>query len=372
MSACFVSLCMIVKNEAKNLPRCLESVRNSVQEIIIVDTGSTDNSIEIGLSYGAKIYSFEWKDDFSAARNFGLEHASGEWILVLDADETLDEQSAQSLLPTLTASKADAYNCILRNVLSLSPVISYQDQVFEGWIRIFRNRPQYRFESIYHESVFPSLRRHHAIIENGPFMIWHFGMLNENVQGGETSRRERAWRYLLRAAEKEPNNGNLLFYLGNEYYLRGDYENAYKTLKRATLEVGTELAHPYQAKRGLLSLAEIAYQKGEFALAAGSAKGALAIEGYSELTAQAWQLLFNAFVNVLYEGINHAIEIPSDRERHQQLVHYSNLLQEFSQEIQSQINSSASITSQQFFASWLLRLKELNMIVEEARKIQSG
>ena len=84
-----LSLCMIVKNEEKFLAGCLESVKNIVDEIIIVDTGSTDKTIEIANSYNAKVYHFEWKNDFSLARNESIKHATGDWILILDADERL-------------------------------------------------------------------------------------------------------------------------------------------------------------------------------------------------------------------------------------------------------------------------------------------
>lgn len=86
-----ISLAMIVKNEEAHLKRCLESVKGVVDEIVIVDTGSTDKTIEIGKMYGGKIYDFIWADDFSKARNYSLEKATGDWILVLDADEWLQK-----------------------------------------------------------------------------------------------------------------------------------------------------------------------------------------------------------------------------------------------------------------------------------------
>lgn len=364
-----LSLCMIVRNEADNLPRCLESVNGVVDELVIVDTGSTDRTKEIALSYGAKIYDFKWIDDFSAARNYSLEGATGEWILVLDADEALDEKSGPSLRSILIDSKVDAYNCILRNVLSVEPQLVYHDQVFQGWIRIFRNRPQYRFESIYHESVFPSLLRQNALIENSSLLIWHYGLLKERVQSGEITRRERTWRYLQKAAEAEPNNGNLLFYLGNEYYDRGDLDNAYQVLRRAILEVGTELAHPYQTKRGLLNLAEIAYQKSEYSLAAGCAKGCLAIAGYTELDSRAWKMLCSAFMNAVHEGVLQAINKPSLQERNQQLTHYLNLLQEFERDLRLQWNASSSTPEESFLMPWLAQAQQLSQIILQTIKL---
>ncbi|MFG0216248.1 glycosyltransferase family 2 protein, partial [Brevibacillus porteri] len=80
-----ISLCMIVKNEEECLHKCLDSVKDLVDEMIIVDTGSTDKTVEIGKSFGAVVHSYEWQDNFAEARNFGLEKATGDWILWMDA-----------------------------------------------------------------------------------------------------------------------------------------------------------------------------------------------------------------------------------------------------------------------------------------------
>ena len=84
-----ISLCMIVKDEEEFLPGCLESVKEAVDEIIIVDTGSTDRTVEIAKSYGAKVYFHPWENDFSKARNYSISYATGDWIMYLDADEEL-------------------------------------------------------------------------------------------------------------------------------------------------------------------------------------------------------------------------------------------------------------------------------------------
>ena len=89
---------MIVKNEEANLPACLESVRGLFDEIIIVDTGSTDHTKEIAAAFGAKVFEFTWVDSFAAARNECLRHATGNWIFWMDADDRLDEANRQKLL----------------------------------------------------------------------------------------------------------------------------------------------------------------------------------------------------------------------------------------------------------------------------------
>ncbi|MDE5995713.1 MAG: glycosyltransferase family 2 protein, partial [Eubacterium sp.] len=88
-----ISLCMIVKNEEKVLARCLESIKNAVDEIIIADTGSTDNTKEIAKKYTDKIYDFEWVDDFSKARNFSFSKASKDYIMWLDADDIISKEN---------------------------------------------------------------------------------------------------------------------------------------------------------------------------------------------------------------------------------------------------------------------------------------
>ena len=102
-----ISLCMIVKDEQEWLAQCLESVQGAVDEIIVVDTGSSDRSNDIARQYGARIVPYVWCDDFAAARNAGLEQATGEWILFLDADEALDAEARKQLRSWTAASTCD-------------------------------------------------------------------------------------------------------------------------------------------------------------------------------------------------------------------------------------------------------------------------
>ena len=93
-----ISLCMIVKNEEKNIARCLDSVAELVEEIIIVDTGSTDRTAEIASDYTSKVYSYPWKDDFSDARNFSFSKASMDYCMWMDADDILEETQRDQFL----------------------------------------------------------------------------------------------------------------------------------------------------------------------------------------------------------------------------------------------------------------------------------
>ncbi|CAG1020908.1 partial heptose III glucuronosyltransferase, partial [Methylococcales bacterium] len=111
-----VTLSMIVKNESKYLRGCLDSVFGAVDEIVIVDTGSNDDTIAIAEEYGAKVFHFPWQNDFSMARNFALEKSTGDWILYLDADERLTPGSIQELRKITSADERCGYEVTLRSV----------------------------------------------------------------------------------------------------------------------------------------------------------------------------------------------------------------------------------------------------------------
>ena len=135
-----ISACLIVKNEEKFLPQCLESIKNAVDEIIIVDTGSTDRTVEIAKSYGAKVYHHPWRNSFSEARNHSLSYATCDWILQIDADESL-EQADIPLLHSLI--RTDSHNAILVAIYSTLP----GGQSKHYFTRVFR-RGKARFEGL--------------------------------------------------------------------------------------------------------------------------------------------------------------------------------------------------------------------------------
>lgn len=138
---------MIVKNEAENLPRCLSSAKPYMDEIIVVDTGSTDHSVAIAHQFGAQVSHFAWCDDFAAARNASLALATGEWILVLDADEELIVE-IQDLRQQLQSSSVREYSLPLVNqhqgAASLTGTVL---------MRLFRNLPGIQYVGRFHEQV---------------------------------------------------------------------------------------------------------------------------------------------------------------------------------------------------------------------------
>lgn len=146
-----ISLCMIVKNEARDLERCLSSAAPHVDEIIVVDTGSTDETVAIARQFGAKVSHFEWCNDFAAARNASLAEATGKWILVLDADEELVVTT--DLRKLVEAQHEINVFDILRTELSTDAEVN-SDWKISTWIRrFFRNLPGLEFAGRLHENI---------------------------------------------------------------------------------------------------------------------------------------------------------------------------------------------------------------------------
>ncbi len=164
---------MIVKDEEKHLPHCLRSVSGLGAEVIVVDTGSKDRTVDIARSFGAKIFHFPWTNNFSEARNVSLQHASRDWILWLDADDLLPE-SEHAKLRKLSAEKPErAFHFILKN-RGIDDSQCYQ-------LRMFPNHPAIRFEGAIHEQVAQSVRRLNFPTENKDVVVVHTGYSSEAV-----------------------------------------------------------------------------------------------------------------------------------------------------------------------------------------------
>lgn len=167
-----LTLSMIVRNEEAMLPGCLESVRGVADEIIVVDTGSTDRTAEIARTGGARVFEFPWRDDFSAARNESLRHATGEWILVLDADERLAEESREELSRLVIEPDLVGVNVWLRSRLPDGQGVR---EMATPYCRLFRNLPDLRFSGLVHEQVLPAIRRRGGRVAASSITIHHLG-----------------------------------------------------------------------------------------------------------------------------------------------------------------------------------------------------
>jgi len=213
-SKTLITLSMIVKNEEVMLEGCLQSVQGVVDEIVIVDTGSTDKTKDIANKYNAKIFSYKWENDFSAARNESLRHSSGEWILYLDADERLSPNSAAQLrkLLSLTPNTIDGFICTIEsNHLQLDGSSEFHSG---GYPRLFRNYgyPKIKFQGRVHEQITPSLFALGKSIVNSELIIEHLGY-NQTRQVME-EKVKRNYTLLIRHVQEDPLNSYAWYQLG--------------------------------------------------------------------------------------------------------------------------------------------------------------
>ena len=218
MEKAFISLCMICKNEEKTIGNALKSVKDIVDEIIVVDTGSTDNSIDIVKSYGGKVYKEEWNDDFSYIRNIALDKAKGEWILILDCDEIINDSGKDRILRYIRDSK-----CYKGLNLRVASFINGKKRSIENSIRLFRNDENIRFKGKIQESVKESIIRNYGkeSISFTDAQIFNYGN-DKNIVDIE----EKSKRNLSTLESYGKKDIYYFFRLGNEFGKTGNFEDA--------------------------------------------------------------------------------------------------------------------------------------------------
>ncbi|MGQ8873355.1 tetratricopeptide repeat-containing glycosyltransferase family 2 protein [Paenibacillus sp. TSA_86.1] len=237
-----ISLCMIVKDEEEMLPRCLESVRGAVDEIIVVDTGSSDRSIAIAEEHGAVVVGFAWCDDFAAARNAGLEQASGDWILFLDADEALEPAAREQIRSWTAVSGCDGLFLNIHNYTGSGQ----QGATVNPVLRLFRNAPEHRFQGRIHEQIAAAIceRNPEAAFHVTDMVIHHYGYQTVVVE--RKDKVNRNLRLLQQAVVEEPSQPFHHYNLGVEYLRVGEAERALESFGKARKRIDpvvTSYAH---------------------------------------------------------------------------------------------------------------------------------
>jgi tetratricopeptide (TPR) repeat protein len=233
-----ISLCMIVKNEEKSLPNCLKSVQDLVTEIVILDTGSTDATGKIAGDFGAKVYHYQWNDDFAMARNEALKYVRGDWILVLDADEFLKPEIITDLQEAIATKNYLVINLLRHEIGSISSPYSLLS-------RLFRNHPQIKFSRPYHalidDSVTELLKKesHWQIVSLPKIAIEHYGYQPEAIIAkNKTIRAKKAMESYLNQHPKDPY---VCSKLGALYLEIGETKQGIKLLRKA---LKSNLAEP--------------------------------------------------------------------------------------------------------------------------------
>ncbi len=292
-----LSVCLIVKNEAASLGACLDSVRDVADEIIVVDTGSTDKTREIAAAHGAKVFETPWVHDFARARNVSLGHATQPWILVLDADETLTAEGAKVLRDLLPAHTIDGQATTAFSIMVNCSTDGGRTGMLAGIVRLFPNRPDVRYEWPIHEQVMTSLARAGVLVRESGVMVLHAGY----VGGAVNQAKQRRNLAILSAQVDEGRElyPHTFFLLGGAHLDLGEYEAAAaaydECLHRASpqtdiaigarVRLGTALMKLGRIEAAVAAMAgepradwhpEQLTQRGQCELALGNAEGARA------------------------------------------------------------------------------------------------
>ena len=255
---------MITKNEEKYLEQCLNSVKEIADEIIVVDTGSKDKTKEIAKKFNAKIFDFKWIDDFSAARNESLNHATKDWILVLDADEVIEKKDLETLKNSIRIFGAQKisnkfsseikniaenpedfagfqfeqrsyinnfFESAVKNNSDFEPVKNYQFYIPHFLCRLFKNNLGLKFRHRVHELVEDSITEKGLKYKRTNVVLHHFGSVKD-----EKLIAEKTGQYsniILKQIEENPSSARYNYQAGRMYLGRNDFGNALKYFEKA-------------------------------------------------------------------------------------------------------------------------------------------
>lgn len=231
---------MITKNEEKYLEQCLNSVKEIVDETIVLDSGSTDKTKEIAKKFNAEVFDFKWNDDFSEARNESLKHATKDWILVLDADEIINKDDLEKIKNAIENAEESIagfaleqrsyinnyFEGALKNDSDFELVKKYPFYISNFLVRLFRNKLNLKFKNKVHELIEDSITEKGLKYENSNIIIHHFGSLKDENFIAETA--EKYSRIILRQLEEEPENARYNYQAARMYLGKNDFSNALK------------------------------------------------------------------------------------------------------------------------------------------------
>ncbi len=220
-----ISLCMIVKNEERVLNQCLESAKPYFKQIIVVDTGSTDRTIEIAKEHGVKLIESTWPDSFAAARNESLSHATGNWIFWLDADDVLPLASGEAVLHAAINATPEITGFIV-------PVQFVEEGPNAGTkvdhVKLIRNYPGIEFEGRIHEQILSSIRKHGGEIVRLNAVVLHAGY--DTSEKGQKNKRTRDWHLLNLDLKDRPEHPFVWFNIGMTHHYTGGHQEAVDAL----------------------------------------------------------------------------------------------------------------------------------------------
>ncbi len=295
-----LSACLIVKNEEQRLPQCLDSLKSLVDEIIVVDTGSSDRTVAIAKKYQARVFYFRWCDHFAQARNYAIAQAKGQWILVIDADEVLEQSAIATLQGVMERD-----DCLAANLLRSE--IGAAQSPFSLVLRLFRNHLAIAFTGIYHESIDQTVsalqaqKAHWRILNVEVPVLLHYGYTDSEIQ--VKHKYEFAKRLMHKHLQESPDDSYMLNKLGALYISSRDHNSQDHNLGIELLQKGLNLIDDVDH----LTRCEIYYHLG------------LAYQ-----QSENWELAKNAYAQVIGLDVPNLVKLSA-------YINLGNIYQEFHQ-----------------------------------------
>jgi GT2 family glycosyltransferase/spore maturation protein CgeB/tetratricopeptide (TPR) repeat protein/SAM-dependent methyltransferase len=260
---CVLSVCLIVRDNAGTIRACLESIRPWVDEMIVVDTGSTDETPRIAAELGARMFHFPWCDDFSAARNESLRHARGQWVFWMDSDDTIDAVNGRAIRElALGNHPPDLLGFVVRVHFPGPGSDNELDFTMVDHVKLFRNRPDLRFDGRIHEQILLAIRRAGGEVAWTDLFVVHSGY--DYSPAGQVRKRDRDLRLLNLELSERPNHPFTLFNLGMTYADLGRWEEACGYLEQCLQH---SIEGESQVRKAYALLTQSWLQRGELDLA---------------------------------------------------------------------------------------------------------
>ncbi len=245
-----LSFCLIVRDRARVLEPCLLSIRPWVDEMIVVDTGSVDDTPQIAQRLGAKVFHFTWCDDFAAAHNDSLRHAGGGWLFWMDSDDSIDPENGRKLRELANRPLDQSPMAYVMQVHYTGPDAGERGDVkIYNQVKMFRNDPRIQFDGRLHMDVMPSIQRFRGRVERTDVFVVHSGC--DHTPEAQRRRFERNLRIMRLEEAERPDNPLTLFNLGRAYADVNRHAEAIPILRRSI-----ELASP-EVSQVPLSYAEV-------------------------------------------------------------------------------------------------------------------
>lgn len=259
-----ISLCMIVRNEEAGLDGCLAAAGGLVDEIVVVDTGSTDRTKEIAARHGARTFDFAWIDDFSAARNESVRRATGDWIFWMDADDRIDATNFDRLRQLLNNLLQHNFAYLMKHSHLLD--VTTKSRMSVDQVRLFRNHPQIRWAHRVHEQILPAVLQAGGSVQKTDVVIDHLGYQDAAVRA---RKHERNLALLRLEIKENADDSFTLFNLGWTLLEMGRAAEALPHLELALAKGSTQ---DYQAPKLHALLAKAHLTLGRFSQAAAACR----------------------------------------------------------------------------------------------------